>query len=80
MAGSDSTATLTLGDVEDLREITKSELSFIQSVTLVIQRDQDLTLDPDQASGLYYSLQHIKDNITKAVENLSANRVIASNP
>lgn len=72
MADANFTATSKVSDIKDLLLRTVSELSFIQSITLLPGTDE-LTLDTEQTTGLYYSLEHIKDNIALAAKAIATN-------
>lgn len=78
MTNVDSTTTSTILDACDLLARTELELSFIQSFTYIPKRGEDLTLDASQLSGLCYVLDNIRDNITKAIEQLSNHSTITA--
>lgn len=56
-------------DVCDLLNSTESLVSFVQSITLITSGGE-LCLERSQVTGLYYSLEVIRDNILKAVRRL----------
>lgn len=71
MTTANSTTSLNIQDACDLLTRTEHEISFIQSITLLKTRDEDLTLDSSQVSGLYYVLENTRKNITKVIEQIS---------
>ncbi len=74
-----TTATSNIQEACDLLTQTECQLSFIQSITLIGPANEELTLNANQLSGLYYVIENAKNNIAKAIEDISnATRPITS--
>lgn len=62
-----------LAEAQDLLYQTETMVRFVQSITLINgQQDFELSLDPDQVTGLYYVLKNIIENMQNVGETIQS--------